>query len=600
MLTRCPSCQTVFRLTAEQLLARQGRVRCGNCLHPFNALDHLADPESQTVAPGAETAVSSAFPEASAGVGLLPLRTGQAPSSRERDVAFHSAVTQPFSMTNGFATGDAFPPRGNASLLPKPKPKPRQRPVLAPVVKKSSQRQLSDLDFSSSIDTQSRMPRIVRWSPSLDFPELDIHEEEEEVAPVEPVPPLPAPPPPPPPPPVPPPVFEPGDEVHSMLDDMDDPPPRKDRHGKQNREHAPVPAVEPGVEGTMRDGMDEVLPLPPVPARRNRKSVPAPVPAPGGEEKPVLDDSMDEPRPRVRHDEREKKRERGREKEREKGKEREKRTDRSKRGRHGESRLSRLSFFSRGESQKAPRRSSKHRENEHGPVVQAASEVIDEETLSEIFTKFGIETKINRIEAEFEAEAESKALEVSRKPSTETAPKSRKTAASYFDVYGKPMSARARAIWVSSVSMLSVALIVQATFLFRQGISRAFPDTRPFFVSACGSFGCEMPLPRDASLIRIPDDDFVPAQSGLPDQYSFYAKVRNEARFAQDWPHLELTLLDRAKREIARRVFTPAEWVPPEQRASGGFAPRGEVTTHIDLEVSGIAPEHFKVSHFYP
>ncbi|MDR0715833.1 MAG: DUF3426 domain-containing protein [Azoarcus sp.] len=148
--------------------------------------------------------------------------------------------------------------------------------------------------------------------------------------------------------------------------------------------------------------------------------------------------------------------------------------------------------------------------------------------------------------------------------------------------------------------MLSVALIVQTTFLFRQGISRAFPDTRPFFVSACGSFGCEMPLPRDASLIRIPDDDFVPAQSGRPGQYSFYAKVRNEARFAQDWPHLELTLLDRAKREIARRVFTPAEWVPPEQYTSVGFAPRGEVTTHIDLEVSGTAPAHFKVAHFYP
>ncbi|MBL8383737.1 MAG: DUF3426 domain-containing protein [Burkholderiales bacterium] len=43
-LTRCPHCQTAFRITTEQLLARQGQVRCGNCAEVFNALDHLVPP----------------------------------------------------------------------------------------------------------------------------------------------------------------------------------------------------------------------------------------------------------------------------------------------------------------------------------------------------------------------------------------------------------------------------------------------------------------------------------------------------------------------------------------------------------------------------
>lgn len=38
MLTRCPACQTVFRVSPEQLGARQGRVRCGHCLNAFDAL----------------------------------------------------------------------------------------------------------------------------------------------------------------------------------------------------------------------------------------------------------------------------------------------------------------------------------------------------------------------------------------------------------------------------------------------------------------------------------------------------------------------------------------------------------------------------------
>lgn len=40
MLTRCPACQTVFRLRPEQLHARGGEVRCGHCFHPFNALEN--------------------------------------------------------------------------------------------------------------------------------------------------------------------------------------------------------------------------------------------------------------------------------------------------------------------------------------------------------------------------------------------------------------------------------------------------------------------------------------------------------------------------------------------------------------------------------
>lgn len=43
MLTRCPACDTTFRLGPEQIRVRQGVVRCGRCNAVFNALDHLVD-----------------------------------------------------------------------------------------------------------------------------------------------------------------------------------------------------------------------------------------------------------------------------------------------------------------------------------------------------------------------------------------------------------------------------------------------------------------------------------------------------------------------------------------------------------------------------
>jgi predicted Zn finger-like uncharacterized protein len=62
MLTRCPQCQTMFRILPEHLKVRQGRVRCGRCRAEFNALETLIeDPppppplpvvSSETSAPG--------------------------------------------------------------------------------------------------------------------------------------------------------------------------------------------------------------------------------------------------------------------------------------------------------------------------------------------------------------------------------------------------------------------------------------------------------------------------------------------------------------------------------------------------------------------
>lgn len=43
MKTRCPNCQTTFRVTPEQLKARAGKVRCGQCQTAFNALDSLVE-----------------------------------------------------------------------------------------------------------------------------------------------------------------------------------------------------------------------------------------------------------------------------------------------------------------------------------------------------------------------------------------------------------------------------------------------------------------------------------------------------------------------------------------------------------------------------
>jgi predicted Zn finger-like uncharacterized protein len=71
VLTRCPDCATHFRVTAEQLKLRAGRVRCGECQHVFNALDTLIEEPAAVFRPplaAPDAAPETLFGEEIAGV----------------------------------------------------------------------------------------------------------------------------------------------------------------------------------------------------------------------------------------------------------------------------------------------------------------------------------------------------------------------------------------------------------------------------------------------------------------------------------------------------------------------------------------------------
>jgi len=51
--TRCSQCQTVLRLRAAQLKARDGMVRCGRCQHVFGADQHLMPKPAKSAEKGA-------------------------------------------------------------------------------------------------------------------------------------------------------------------------------------------------------------------------------------------------------------------------------------------------------------------------------------------------------------------------------------------------------------------------------------------------------------------------------------------------------------------------------------------------------------------
>ena len=82
LYTRCPHCQTVFRLASEQLDAAGGRVRCGACLRVFPARNSLVRPKT----------ASAANPPASVAARPTPAEMPATPATRP-------ASTRPAAVT---------------------------------------------------------------------------------------------------------------------------------------------------------------------------------------------------------------------------------------------------------------------------------------------------------------------------------------------------------------------------------------------------------------------------------------------------------------------------------------------------------------------
>ena len=123
MQTRCPHCQTRFRVTTEQLKLRQGQVRCGACHEVFDALDSLSDEPLVIVAPP-EAGLPELLPESQ------PLPDGTvAPQPEPVPVEPVIPVTEIEAAAN---EAGALEPEPEPALEPEPLAEPELAPAITP------------------------------------------------------------------------------------------------------------------------------------------------------------------------------------------------------------------------------------------------------------------------------------------------------------------------------------------------------------------------------------------------------------------------------------------------------------------------------------
>ena len=126
-----------------------------------------------------------------------------------------------------------------------------------------------------------------------------------------------------------------------------------------------------------------------------------------------------------------------------------------------------------------------------------------------------------------------------------------------------------------------VALIVFTAVIGMFLAVPGFPGWRPLLDTLCSTLGCTLPAWHEPGAFVMLDRQVRPApQAGA---LRVDATFRNDARWAQDWPALQLALSDADGRVIGSQVFLPAEYL--------GAAPATQLSPGQSAQVSFLVQE---------
>lgn len=150
--------------------------------------------------------------------------------------------------------------------------------------------------------------------------------------------------------------------------------------------------------------------------------------------------------------------------------------------------------------------------------------------------------------------------------------------------------------WVLGSLLLVLLGAAQLAYLFRVELAARAPELRPALLAACEMVGCTLPHPRRPELTSIESSDLIPFGA---ERLRLIATLKNRAPFAQEIPHLELTLTDTRDAVIVRRVLTPADWLPEGQDATA-FPAHGEIAVDLPLAAPAVPAVGYRLYLFYP
>ena len=164
---------------------------------------------------------------------------------------------------------------------------------------------------------------------------------------------------------------------------------------------------------------------------------------------------------------------------------------------------------------------------------------------------------------------------------------------------GIPSEKSSRRPFRLAAAVLSLVLVGQAVFHFRGELAILAPRLRPALDAFSRAVDGPLPLPEHAELISIETSDL---QTDLARGRLLVLNttLRNKAPYGQAYPSLELWLTDTQDKVLARRVFSPQDYLPAEAAALPAFPPNVDVAVRLWLEAVNLGAAGYRLFVFYP
>jgi predicted Zn finger-like uncharacterized protein len=153
--------------------------------------------------------------------------------------------------------------------------------------------------------------------------------------------------------------------------------------------------------------------------------------------------------------------------------------------------------------------------------------------------------------------------------------------------------------WAFGAALMFVVLAVEVVYGFRGALAQRYPVLRPWLEAACAQAACTVPWPREDALLKLEDSELneVP---GRATEIALGARIRNLATFAQEYPHIEITLTDTSGQAAVRRVLRPADYLGRTPARGEALAAGADLTIQLRLETPRLHATGYELLLFYP
>ncbi len=169
----------------------------------------------------------------------------------------------------------------------------------------------------------------------------------------------------------------------------------------------------------------------------------------------------------------------------------------------------------------------------------------------------------------------------------------------WSETFPEPFPAPRRWPWIIGSLIALVAIGMQCALAFRVELAVLWPEGKPALVALCDVAGCEVGLPAKVSLVGIEASDLHP-DTAQPGRLVLTATLKNRAPFAQQFPHLELTLTDTADKAVARKVLAPADYLPAKSSIADGMPSSADLSLTVGVDARDMTASGYRLYLFYP